>query len=146
MVMHLNPTILFGFPPSIFSVTTKQEKVAGTALGLDSSGFLCLLSGCHMFLARSWSAGVVARGVTAAVVPLAPGPGQAKTGRTCWVVQPALLAFVFLRSPLWLFSIISHSGHGSWSFCLQAGWIGVLFPSEVYCVKYQTSWEVNVQI
>lgn len=78
MVMYLNPSTLFGFPLFIFSVTTKWEKVTGTALGLGSSGFLCLLSGCHMFPARSWSAAVAARGITAAVVPLALGPGRAE--------------------------------------------------------------------
>lgn len=67
----MNPSTLFGFPPFIFSVTAKQEKVVGTALGLNNSGFLCLSNGCHTFLARSRGAGVTARGIMAKAVPLA---------------------------------------------------------------------------
>lgn len=42
------PLGLCGFPSSIFSVTAKQERVVGTALELSSSGFLCLINGCHV--------------------------------------------------------------------------------------------------
>lgn len=59
-----------GFPPFVFSVTAKWEKVVWTAFGLNSSGFLCLFNGCHTFLARSRGASIMARGVMSKAVPL----------------------------------------------------------------------------
>lgn len=73
----MNCLVLLGFPSFIFSVTAKWEKAVGTALGLSNAGFLCLFNGCHMFLAWSRGAGIMARGIMAKVVPLALHAGRA---------------------------------------------------------------------